>query len=105
MTITRIRRSMQFLFVAALTLSAATTALAQQNLLNHPDVKLITFDVPGAQGTVPQAIAPSGEIVGYYTDTDGEEHGFIRKANGTIETLTVPNSVLTAATGVNAFGE
>jgi hypothetical protein len=38
-------------------------------------------------------------------DSNGEEHGFLRKADGAIVTLTVPNSVLTAATGVNALGE
>jgi uncharacterized membrane protein len=46
-----------------------------------------------------------GEIVGSYTDADGVQHGFIRKVNGSFVTFSVPNSVLTVATGIDAAGE
>lgn len=100
-------RSMQCFFVAALTLSAAT-ALAQQkrtDLLSNPDLKLITFDVPGAsEGTVTTGITSKGEVVGYYGDANEVTQSFLRKSDGTITTFMVPNSVFTLATAVNADG-
>lgn len=107
MAFSRNFRSMQFFFVAALTLSAAT-ALAQEkrpDLLRNPDVKLITFDVPGAiGGTVATGISPKGEVVGYYGDSNKVTQSFVRKPDGNITTFMVPNSIFTLATAVNAEG-
>jgi probable HAF family extracellular repeat protein len=36
-----------------------------------------TFSVPGAVGTDPLAINAAGEVVGYYTDSSGNDHGFL----------------------------
>lgn len=50
---------------------------------------IITFDVPAAgtathQGTHPISIDAAGDITGYYEDTIGASHGFLRAANGAI---------------------
>jgi uncharacterized membrane protein len=107
MTISQRIPPLKFFIVGALTLSA-TTALAQQNrmdLLSNPDLKLITFDVPGAsEGTVAMGITPKGEVVGYYGDANEVTQGFVRKADGEITTFMVTNSVFTIATAVNADG-
>ena len=54
-----------------------------------------TFDVPGAgtgpgQGTFALGINPSGEIEGYYVDSNNVNHGFLRTPTGTIVRFDVP---------------
>src|SRR6478672_7835744 len=61
---------------------------------------ITVFDAPGAgtgagQGTFPfnspNLINPEGAITGYYVDSAGAWHGFLRDANGLITTFDVPN--------------
>jgi len=53
-----------------------------------------TFDVPGdAQGTYPYSINAKGLITGYYGDSSGIPHGFVRAADGTITTFDVTGAV------------
>ena len=45
--------------------------------------RITTFEAPGAgngtyQGTLAQAVNSAGSIAGYYIDTNGVEHGFLR---------------------------
>jgi hypothetical protein len=61
------------------------------------------IDVPGAgasalQGTVPLSIDTAGDITGFYLDSGGTFHGFVRAANGTI---TAPINAPGAGTGPN----
>ena len=56
---------------------------------------ITTFDAPGAIGTIPVGINPSGAIAGYYADTSGS-HGFVRDSGGTITTLDVPGATGTS---------
>jgi hypothetical protein len=54
-------------------------------------VKIIKFNAPGAgkskgQGTEPLAINKSGAIAGFYLDSAGVEHGFLRSAKGAFTT-------------------
>lgn len=46
-----------------------------------------TFDVPGATGTYAWARNGGGTISGYFADSNGLYHGFIRNADGTIMTF------------------
>jgi hypothetical protein len=62
--------------VALLRLAMALPAVAQKPTIT-------TFDVPGAgtgpgQGTVPIANNPANLITGYFIDTNGVNHGFLR---------------------------
>ena len=59
--------------------------------------QITTFDAPGAgttsfQGTVPLAINDSGEIVGYFVDSNNVYHGFIRSADGAFTTFDAPGA-------------
>jgi hypothetical protein len=69
----------------------------------------LPFDAPGAgtaaeQGTFPLAINSSGLIVGYFVDSGGVQHGFMRAAGGTFTTVDVPGSSGTQVTAVNSLG-
>jgi hypothetical protein len=51
-----------------------------------------SFDVPAAvNGTQPTSINDLGEITGVYFDSNGNSHGFLRKAGGKIVTFDAPN--------------
>ena len=60
-----------------------------------------TFDAPGAgatglfPGTLPGSINAGGDVSGFYTDTTGVRHGFVRLAAGT---FTAPIDAPSAAT-------
>ena len=67
--------------------------------------KFITFDVPSAvNGISPASINSTGEIAGSYSDANFVSHGFIRKPDGTIIKLDVPNSDDTSAASINSAG-
>src|SRR6266704_6203682 len=83
------------IFVCAALVSSAT--LAQ----NSPPV--ITFDAPGAgtvhgEGTWATAINAGGVIAGYYIDSGGACHGFIRNVDGTYLSFDTPLGKLGAPT-------
>src|SRR3569832_546524 len=65
--------------------------------------KLITFQVPGATGTVPLAISYKGEVTGWFSDQAGQ-HGFVRAADGSITTIDLPDATLTYPTAINGEG-
>ena len=65
--------------------------------------KIVTFDAPGAgmpivepipfgNGTIPTGINNRGEIVGYFTDTAGNYHGFLRSAAGNFTIIDDPSA-------------
>jgi hypothetical protein len=52
-----------------------------------------SFDVPAAvNGTTPASINGLGEVTGSYTDSNGNIHGFLRKAGGEIVTFDAPHA-------------
>jgi len=70
-----------------------------------------SFDVPGAvNGINPTGINDLGEITGVYTDSNNNQRGFVRKADGEILTFDAPNVGYPAAftgtipTGINNWG-
>jgi hypothetical protein len=67
---------------------------------------ITTFKVTHSTTTVPAAINAEGEITGLYWDSEGESHGFVRNAGGTIAKFSVPgaNRVGTQPTGINKNG-
>lgn len=69
--------------VLALLLSLARTGQAQT---------ITTFDAPNAVGTFPQAVSAFGVIVGFYQESSGASHGFLRSPQGRITSFDVPGS-------------
>ncbi len=73
--------------------------------------EFIDFDAPGAgtssrQGTEAVAINLEGKITGYYIDSTGEVHGFMRYPEGEIATFDAPGSYgYTAPAAINPEGE
>jgi hypothetical protein len=67
-----------------------------------------TIDVPAAFGsqTEPYAINPQGDIVGYYSDSSGNTHGFLL-SRGKFTTIDVPTGVgyNTYLDGINPEGD
>jgi hypothetical protein len=77
-----------------------------------PDGKFTRFDVPGTGGTpgsyggtLPNSVNDLGEIAGYYSDTSGATHGFIRSATGKVTSFDPPNSVGTIPIAINLEGD
>jgi hypothetical protein len=99
----QIRRKAVFAFCLFLcTLGLGVSASAQQ-------LRFTTFNVPAAgtsagQGTVAQSINVQGEIAGYYFDSSGVSHGFVRTNRGEITSFDPPGSVSTSAYGSNPEG-
>lgn len=63
------------------------------------ETNIITFDAPGADttpgnffGTFPTGIDVWGTITGYYQDSNGTYHGFVRAANGKFGTFDAPGA-------------
>jgi probable HAF family extracellular repeat protein len=64
-----------------------------------------TIDVPGSNShTIASGINDSGQIVGYFFDTRGVEHGFV-DTSGSFTTIDVPGAQSTTAYGINDSGQ
>lgn len=64
---------------------------------------LTTFDVPGASRTFALDINEAGVIVGRYTSA-GQNHGFLRDAEGHLTTVDYPGSSFSVASSINDSG-
>jgi hypothetical protein len=64
----------------------------------------IFFAVPNATGTFAQGINNAGLVVGTYV-LNGQEHAFVRNADGSLEFFDAPDAVSTAANGINDSGQ
>ena len=64
----------------------------------------ISFDFPGAVSTQANGINPAGNIVGYYADAEGTNHGFLL-SKGAFTRIDVPGSIFTNPGGINPAGE
>lgn len=84
-----------FLFIAAAGAAAAAPVYTSYTVIG----------VPGAVWTAPTALNNSDEIVGYYTDSNGVQHGFIRDAGGTFTTVDVAGADAVALYGINDAGQ
>ena len=79
--------------VISFAISSLIATFSEAQTLRHPSLSLRPFlvfgaasnadaifsaiDFPGSTGTQAWGIDPSGDIVGYYTVTGGETHGFL----------------------------
>lgn len=84
--------------IALLALAAVSLAAKAQTYT--------VFDIAGAEGGIfPVGINGNGDIAGYYTDSVGVSHGFLRTADGAIVKFDVPGAAAgTFPTGINADG-
>src|SRR6516165_10498657 len=88
-------------------LFAAVTTLAVAWLVTPLPVfaqNYQTIDPPGSTYTIAQSINASGQIVGFYLDSNHTEHGFLYN-NGKYTTIDPPQSDETVADYINSRGE
>lgn len=64
---------------------------------------VVMLDYPGAVQTVPTSINDNGAIVGYYSDSSGQTHGFLY-VNGKWATLDYPHASGTSLSGISNAG-
>ncbi len=69
-----------------------------------PPFHFSSIDYPGAVLTNAQGISPGGDIVGFYTDTLGKQHGFLL-SNGNFSSVDFPGATLTNARGISPDGD
>jgi uncharacterized membrane protein len=88
-----------------------TTPRAGTNTTNAGT--FVTFDVPGASSTAPNAINNSGATTGRYTDAGGLTHSFLRTSDSTFTPFdppgvvcnpSTPPSVCSVSYGINPAG-
>ncbi len=63
-----------------------------------------SINYPGAVLTNAQGINPVGDIVGYYQDTLGKQHGFVL-SEGTFTSIDYPGAISTDAKGIGPGGD
>jgi probable HAF family extracellular repeat protein len=66
--------------------------------------KVTTIDVPNSTFTWITGINPAGEIVGFYYDKDGNQHGFVL-SDGNFTTIDVPGATNTEGNGLDPQGD
>ncbi|HEY4842789.1 MAG TPA: hypothetical protein VIH78_12535 [Terriglobales bacterium] len=64
---------------------------------------MLRLIIPGRTFTQGDDVNNSGEIVGFYVDTSGVEHGYLLSA-GTFTSIDYPDAALTATTAINDNG-
>jgi hypothetical protein len=64
-----------------------------------------TFDPKGSTYTFSAGINDSGAVAGYYMDSAGVGHGFLRTSDGAITSFDPKGAIYTEATGINDKGE
>ncbi len=65
---------------------------------------LSSISYPGAAQTSASDVNGAGEIVGYYTDSSGNYHGFL-DVGGAFTSIDFPGAVWTFAEGINSAGQ
>jgi hypothetical protein len=89
--------------VVAFCVLGSLAAPAHGSNLNS-EATYIRFGIPGG-ATYPMAINSSMTVAGYYQISNTQARGFIRAADGTIETFAVPGAVWTEPESINAAGD
>jgi hypothetical protein len=90
-------------------ISLATSGFVLSTNANAQKTTIITFDVPSAgtgsgQGTQSQTVNSQGTITGFYIDSGGTFHGFVRTLDGTITTFDPSGSVYTIPLSITPAG-
>lgn len=85
-------------------LSAAAVNAYRGTAIGQDEAVFFSVDYPGATLTNAQGINPGGEIVGYYNDTQGKQHGFLL-SGGSFTSIDYPGATATDARGINPGGD
>jgi len=93
-------RKRVWLVLGALTLSVATSTVSTSEVATFT-----TIDVPGAADTRPSGINDRGDIVGTYTDTEGNNHGFLLTSKHGLTPIDVSGATETWLFGINDRGD
>jgi hypothetical protein len=78
--------------------------IAQPSLADPINFTISLISVPGSTSTRAIGINNYSQIVGSYTDSSGNAHGFL-DTNGSFTTLDFPGSTFTDPTGINNIGQ
>jgi hypothetical protein len=89
---------MKKLYLVSILLFLAS-CLFSQTTTDRPSIAF-TYDVPGAVNTYITAIAENQIVVGYYEDTEGNDHGFF-KTQGLLYEFDFPSAVNTYPGGID----
>jgi len=94
--------AVSFLLLAGLVVVASISlASCGQGSATHVSFSSFTsFDFPGTTETVPEKLNASGEIVGFYVDSLGLQHGFLLQG-GSFSTFDFPGAVDNVLEGIN----
>jgi probable HAF family extracellular repeat protein len=93
------------MFLIGLVALVGSNALPQTNSQTSPPSYLFkSIDFPGAASTQAFGINERGDVVGAYTDTGGNSHGF-KLSDGKFRSIDFPDAIFTAARGINDDGE
>jgi len=93
------RKGLWLAIIAIAAVMASSQAAAQARALTFT-----TIDFPGSVLSNAQGINANGEIVGFYTDAAGRNHGFLR-SGGQYRSIDFPNARSTQARGVGPAGD
>src|SRR5262249_16984001 len=63
-----------------------------------------SFDYPGATATAPYAINANGDVVGFYVDSAGKQHGFLL-SGGSFTSIDYAGAIATSGMGINDQGD
>ena len=84
------------------TLWFASAAFGQDE--SDASAKFITFSMAGSSDTEAYAINSSGVITGFWLDTYGSRHGFVRDTQGNLNSFDPPGSYYTFSASINTSG-
>lgn len=90
-----VRTIYSILFAAAL---SCATGMAQRA------PQFISFDPPGSTATNADGINNNGDVVGWYMDSSGVQHGYVLRA-GNYTTIDYPGASATIARAINDQGD
>src|SRR5690349_13205241 len=90
-----LRKTYSVLCVTAL---SCATAMAQRTW------EFISFDPPGATATNADGINTNGDVVGWYMDSAGKQHGYVLRA-GNFTTIDYAGASATIARAINDQGD
>jgi probable HAF family extracellular repeat protein len=68
------------------------------------DYRFVRVDFPNSTSSLVNTINARGDMVGNYTDADGNTHGFLLR-KGKFSTIDFPGASFTAARSINARGD
>src|SRR5690242_16863988 len=85
-------------------LAATLAVLWASNVFGGDNIRFTQIDYPGAGATQAWGINSRGDIVGFYTGSDKNNHGFLTNG-GKFTPVDYPGAAVTYANGINPQGD